>query len=454
MPRPAPTYRFSGFLLSSRRRSLVRDGRELPLIPRYFDLLVFLVANRHDAVHRRDIFDKVWTDVVVSDSALSQAIRTLRRTLGDDSREPRFIRTVSRHGYQFIAVDVVEGDEDDDTGVRPPAESTSPPGDDPFEPLLQRLLRTAETPDEEADQRDAAERLHALGTAEALRRLDGRRHHEHARALLRDARWDVPGAETVPLFGEPGAVRTVVDLVALRLRAAMRLAVGRGASAAIGGALAGVIGGLAGGGLLAFVDASDAPASVAIVLALVGAVAGAFAACGVGGGMALGESAARSQRLVGIVTGGALGGAVVGGVAQWMVTTTLAVLVGVHAAVGGGLEGLCIGGAAGLGYALATAQAGGVGLAAPRGGARIAAAMLTAATCLIATLVLSALGWPLVGGTLHVVAQASAGAQVVLTPLGRLMGEPEFGRVTQALIAAGEGALFGFGLALGMTRRP
>jgi hypothetical protein len=34
------------------------------------------------------------------------------------------------------------------------------------------------------------------------------------------------------------------------------------------------------------------------------------------------------------------------------------------------------------------------------------------------------------------------------------MGEPEFGRVTQALIAAGEGALFGFGLALGMTRRP
>ena len=60
-------YRFSEFVLSPRRRVLARDGRELPLIPRYFDLLVFLVAHRHEAVHRRDIFDRVWSDVVVSD---------------------------------------------------------------------------------------------------------------------------------------------------------------------------------------------------------------------------------------------------------------------------------------------------------------------------------------------------------------------------------------------------
>jgi DNA-binding winged helix-turn-helix (wHTH) protein len=65
------------------------------------------VEHRHEAVHRRDIFDRVWSDVVVSDSALSQAIRTIRRTLGDDSREPRFIRTVSRHGYRFVFDGVV-----------------------------------------------------------------------------------------------------------------------------------------------------------------------------------------------------------------------------------------------------------------------------------------------------------------------------------------------------------
>ena len=87
---------------------LVQNGRERPLIPRYFDLLVFLIERRHEAVHRRDIFDRVWNDVVVSDSALSQAIRTIRRTLGDDSREPRFIRTVSRHGYRFVFPDVLE----------------------------------------------------------------------------------------------------------------------------------------------------------------------------------------------------------------------------------------------------------------------------------------------------------------------------------------------------------
>lgn len=94
---------------------LLRDGRPLTLIPRYFDLLLFLVERRGDAVHRRDIFDQVWADVIVSDSALSQAIRTLRRTLGDDSREPTFIRTVSRHGYQFVCTDVVE-EEDDGRG--------------------------------------------------------------------------------------------------------------------------------------------------------------------------------------------------------------------------------------------------------------------------------------------------------------------------------------------------
>ncbi len=93
---------------------LTRNGREQPLIPRYFDLLVFLVERRGEAVHRRDIFDRVWRDVIVSDSALSQAIRTIRRVLGDDARERRFVRTVSRHGYQFVFADVVE--EDDEAG--------------------------------------------------------------------------------------------------------------------------------------------------------------------------------------------------------------------------------------------------------------------------------------------------------------------------------------------------
>src|SRR5206468_461927 len=173
---------------------LVQGGRETRLIPRYFDLLVFLVERRHDAVHRRDIFDRVWRDVVVSDSALSQAIRTLRRTLGDDSREPQFIRTVARHGYRFVFPHVVEENDDDSwpvifEGGTPsavgPADADSAERD-PFEPLLERLTTRASSADDEQDQREAAERLHALGTGEALKRLGTRSGHSYARALLRD----------------------------------------------------------------------------------------------------------------------------------------------------------------------------------------------------------------------------------------------------------------------------
>src|SRR4029078_12196803 len=91
-----------------------------------FVLLGFLVERRHEAVHRRDIFDRVWNDVVVSDSALSQAIRTIRRVTGDDSREPRFIRTVSRHGFPFVFPDVVEEDSNSDWVATAAATAVSP----------------------------------------------------------------------------------------------------------------------------------------------------------------------------------------------------------------------------------------------------------------------------------------------------------------------------------------
>ena len=60
---PRVRYRFAGFEVSPARRHLLRQGREVPLIPRYFDLLVLLLERRHEAVHRRDIFDRVWNDV-------------------------------------------------------------------------------------------------------------------------------------------------------------------------------------------------------------------------------------------------------------------------------------------------------------------------------------------------------------------------------------------------------
>jgi hypothetical protein len=59
----------------------------------------------------------------------------------------------------------------------------------------------------------------------------------------------------------------------------------------------------------------------------------------------------------------------------------------------------------------------------------------------------------MVGGTIHEIAQSSNGSRAALTSLGRLVGEPDFGPVSGALLGLGEGAMFGLGLALGLTRR-
>jgi DNA-binding winged helix-turn-helix (wHTH) protein len=450
-----PSYRFHQFVLSPRRRILLRNGEEVPLIPRYFDLLVFLVEHRHEAVHRRDIFDRVWRDVIVSDSALSQAIRTIRRVMGDDSREPRFIRTVSRHGYRFVFADVVEGGDEIDGPVTPSAAPAAPPvpaaAVDAYQPLLERLTSKAATDDEE--QREAAEMLHALGTTEALARLGTRPGHALARALLRDTRWDVAQAGAVPIFGQPSAFAVTRELVRLRLRRAASLAAARWAGASVGGGVAGVLAGGVGGLLLMASPASSASAAVIPMLAIVGGSCGAVGGAGVGAGLSAAEAIARSRRALALIAGGALGGAIVGFAVQWLGRWSLEALVGISLRTGGGLEGLLIGGAAGLGYSIATSRVEG-GLAAPRGGRRIATAAVTAAACGLAALLVSLGGMPLVGGTIHAIAQASAGSQATLTPLGRLIGEPDFGRVTASIIGTGEGALFGFGLALGLTRRP
>lgn len=450
-------YRFSDFILSPRRRVLIRGGRELPLIPRYFDLLAFLIEHRHEAVHRRDIFDHVWNDVVVSDSALSQAVRTIRRALGDDPREPRFIRTVSRHGYRFVYSDIVE-EEDDGASLPVDASAITPTKvsnttTDLFEPLLQRVTEAGASARDEEDQREAAELLHALGTSEALRRLGTRPRHAFARALMRDTRWDAAGAGAVPVLGQPAPIAVAGALIGLRLRRAARIGAARWMGAAMGGSVAGVAAGVIGGVVLAAAPGSGAPASVVVVLASIGGACGAIGGAGVGAGLSIAEATARSRRTLALVCGGALGGGAVGLVVQWLGRWVLAALVGLNLDIGGGLEGLALGGASALGYAAATSRAGG-GLAAPRGRRRLHAVLLTAAACGVFALSLALMGRPLVGGTVHMIAQASQGALMMLTPLGRLIGEPEFGPVSRALIGTGEGALFGLGLASGLTRRP
>lgn len=451
-----PRYRFGPFVVSPRRRVLLRDGRELPLIPRYFDLLVFLVERRHEAVHRRDIFDRVWQDVIVSDSALSQAIRTIRRVLDDDSREPRFVRTVSRHGYQFVFAEVVEDDDDAawPTTMAPAAPTAPPPPDAPADAVraLAARLAAAAHGHDEGELRDLAEQAHALGATAVLAAVGDGPAAARVRAMLRDTRWDTPDAEPVPIVGAPHGVETAAQVVRLRWRRAWRLAARRWGAAALGAGMAGAAAGVTGGVVLVALSGGVTRPAVVPVLALLGVVAGAVGAAGIAAGLTVAETVARSWRSVGLVGGAALGGGAVGLLVQWLARWTLHLLLNLEVPVGGALDGTVLGLAAGAGYALATRQTDG-GLAAPRGRARLQLALVVAAACGLAALGLSLAGRPLVGGTIRLLAQATTGTDGVLTPLGQLLGEPGFGPATARLLGVTEGALFGAGLALGLTRR-
>lgn len=224
-----------------------------------------------------------------------------------------------------------------------------------------------------------------LGTAEALRRLGTGSRHAFARALLRDTRWETAEAGPVPILGHPGAMSVAWYLVHLRLRRGAGIAASRWVAASVGGGGAGAIGGAVGGLLLALAPGSPAPLTVAPVLAVIGGICGALGGAGAGAGLSIAESVLRSRRTLALIVGGATGGGTVGLVVQLIVQSSLAVLVGIDCAVGGGLEGVAIGGAAGLGYAVATARTDG-GLAAPRGVGRLRVAALMAGACGLAAL--------------------------------------------------------------------
>jgi DNA-binding winged helix-turn-helix (wHTH) protein len=384
-------YRFNEFMLCPRRRILVREGREVPLIPRYFDLLLLLIERRREAVHRREIFERVWADAIVSESALSQAVRTIRRALGDDSREPRYIRTVSRHGYRFVFDDVIEEADDDASAVDPSA---------------------------------------ALAP--------------------------VPPHVSMPT---PGLADSAVEEKSLPvgLRHALGLAARGSSRGASSGALAGVVAGAVGGLILAAAPGSFAPIAIAPVLAMIGGGCGALGGAGVGAGLTFAEGAARSERseverMLSLMFCAAVGGGLVGAAVQWLTRWSLAALVGLDLQVGGALEGVVIGSGAGLGFAIATRTMQD-GLMAPRGGRRALAACVIAVCCGLAGLAVMLSGRPLAGGTIHGIADAADGSRATLAPLGRLIGEPDFGPVSSAILAFGEAAVFGIGLACGLMRR-
>lgn len=114
------SYRFDEFYLDASNRRLSRNGEPVALNSKYFDVLLLLVSRSGQLVEKQRLFDEVWDGVFVTDAALTQCIKDIRKQLGDDALSPRYIKTVPKHGYTFIG-NVVETEPLAVTGV-PPAQ--------------------------------------------------------------------------------------------------------------------------------------------------------------------------------------------------------------------------------------------------------------------------------------------------------------------------------------------
>jgi DNA-binding winged helix-turn-helix (wHTH) protein/Tol biopolymer transport system component len=96
-------YRFGDFTLDTDQRVLLRDGKPLALTPKVFDTLLILVENSGRIVEKEDLMRRLWPDTFVEESNLTFNIQQLRKSLSDDARNPRYVGTVARRGYRFIA---------------------------------------------------------------------------------------------------------------------------------------------------------------------------------------------------------------------------------------------------------------------------------------------------------------------------------------------------------------
>jgi len=348
------TFSFERFHLDPANRRLRLGDKAIKLNGRYLDALVLLVKERGQLITKDRFLDEVWRGAPVTDEALTQCIRSIRRQLGDDAGQPRFIETVPKHGYRFIA------------------------------------------------------------------------------AVTSQAPVASPGA--IDLSTPSPAVRGPLARIA-RLTLA----------AALGGAAAGSLGGLLYG--LVFALAQSAPGmgatSVVLILMFITGLVGLAGGAGVGLGVAVADLAAR-RRASWTVIGGASGGMIVGALTKLLGLDAFALLLGQPLGeITGGLEGLFLGGAVGLGAWLAT------GGADPRPWARgISMAALIGGA---AGAVIALCGGRLMLGSLGLMANRFPASRLDPNQFGGMFGEAAFGPVTQFVTAGLEGALFSAGV-VGMLK--
>jgi len=102
-PLKARRLRFGRFVFDAENALLTRDGEDVALPPRAAEVLKHLLTHPGEVVPKEALLDAAWNGVAVSEHSLSEAIKVLRRALQDDPREPRYIQTLYRRGFRFLA---------------------------------------------------------------------------------------------------------------------------------------------------------------------------------------------------------------------------------------------------------------------------------------------------------------------------------------------------------------
>src|ERR1041384_2200201 len=96
-------YRFDDVLVDVENFCVQRNGQNITLTPKGFDVLVFLLKNHGRVVEKQELFNHVWSGTFVSDNALTKIVKEIRHALEDSAEQPRYIETVPKRGNRFIA---------------------------------------------------------------------------------------------------------------------------------------------------------------------------------------------------------------------------------------------------------------------------------------------------------------------------------------------------------------
>src|SRR5207245_2563978 len=96
-------YEFGPFRLNAREQMLLCDGRPVPLTPKVFDTLLVLVRHNGRLLEKDELMQEIWPGQFVEEINLTVNISALRKVLGESQGGPRFIETIPKRGYRFIA---------------------------------------------------------------------------------------------------------------------------------------------------------------------------------------------------------------------------------------------------------------------------------------------------------------------------------------------------------------